>query len=262
MQEFEALLYNIGAKFLTFALVFVLGIIAAKIIISLLKKVLFKSNKIDHTVKTFILSFLRILIYAVVVLTSFATVGVNVNSIVTALGAATLTAGLALQNTLSNLVSGVILLVTKPFAAGDLIEFDGHEGYVDSIKIFFTSIHTFDNKIVKIPNSKLTSDSVVNCSAGEFRRVALAYSVGYSENITKVKSIVYDVISKNDLIVADPEPKVCVNDYLESGVEIKAFVWTHQENYYDVYFYMQENVKRAFDDNGITIPYPHVVVKK
>lgn len=262
MQEFKDLLYSIGTKFFTFAIVLIIGIVAAKIVLSLFKKILLKTSKIDHTVKTFLFSFLKVLIYAVTVLTAFSTVGVNVNSIVTALGAAALTAGLALQDTLGNLVSGVILLVTKPFSAGDLIEFDGFEGYVDSIRIFFTSIHTFDNKIVKIPNSKLTSNSVVNCSAGEFRRVTLAYSVSYEENITKVKSIIYDVISKNDLIVDDPEPSVYVNNYLDSAIEITAFVWTRQENYYDVFFYMQENVKLAFDEYGISIPYPHIVVKK
>ena len=102
----------------------------------------------------------------------------------------------------------------------------------------------------------------MNCSAGEVRRVKNVFSVSYDDNITKVRSVILDVVSQNDLILTDPEPKVYVSDHLDSGVEITVFTWGRQEDYYAILFYMEEQVKNAFDENGITIPYPHIVVKK
>lgn len=238
----------------------VVGYILARIILALTKKILLKT-KLEHTAKTFIFSILKVIVYAIVVITALGTAKVDISSIITAVGAAAVTAGLALQDTLKNLVGGIVLLSGKPFVAGDLIEFDGKEGFVDSVKIFFTTIHTYENKILKIPNSMLTSNVVVNCSAGGKRRVTLKYTVGYESNLTKVKSVIYDVMSKNDLILSDPEPKVLIAEHLDSGVQIWVYAWADESNYYPVYHYMQENVKLAFDENGITIPYPHVVVK-
>lgn len=174
------------------------------------------------------------------------------------MGAAAVTAGLALQDTIKNFVSGIIIIFSKPFTAGDLIEFEGIEGYVESIRVFYTTITTYENKSVKIPNSKLTSNNVTNCSSGEYRRVSLKYTVSYEDQITKVKSVIYSVISKNNKILAQPESKVYVSKHLDSGVEISVFVWGHPDDYFPIYFYMQEQVKLAFDENGITIPYPHV----
>lgn len=259
MDQFKMDLLQLAKNFLGFAIVMVLGILLSRLLFFLIKKIL-KKSRIDHTAKTFIFSLIRIIVYAAVVLTALGTANVDVSSIVTALGAAALTAGLAFQDTLRNLISGIILLSDKPFTAGDLIEFEGYTGYVDSVRVFSTTIHTFENKIVKIPNSKLTSNCVSNCSAGENRRIDLKFTVSYDDNLTKVKSVIYDVISKNDLIIAEPEPKVYISSHLDSGVEITVFVWAYHENYYDVLFYMQENVKTAFDENKITIPYPHVVV--
>ena len=248
-------------KLLIFLVIVAIGITATKLILIPIKKIILKT-KIDHTVKTFTFSFVKIAMYTIVYLIAPTSVGYAHNSIITAIGAATVAVSLALQNTLSNFVSGVILLAAKPFTAGDLIEFAGYEGYVESVRIFFTTLRTFDNKMVKIPNSKLTSDSVVNCSVGELRRVKNVFSVSYDDNINKVRSVILDVISKNDMIVSDPEPKVYVTKHLDSGVEITVFTWGNHDNYFAILFYMEEQVKNAFDKNGITIPYPHIVVKK
>ena len=250
---------NIG-KILFFLIFLFLGIVVAKILLSFLKKLILKT-KLDHTVKTFLFSCLKVLIYFIVVMMALANAGIDVTSVIASIGAALLGLSFALQNTLSNFFSGIILLFTKPFTADDLIEFDGHEGFVVSIRMFYTTIRTYDNKMVKIPNAKLTSNNVVNCSVGEMRRVRNVYSVSYDDNITKVRSVILNVIAQNDLIVTDPEPKVYVSNHLDSGVEITVFTWGKHEDYYPILFYMEENVKRAFDENGITIPYPHVVVK-
>jgi len=248
-------------KTLLFLIIITLGIIAVRLLLIPIKKIILKT-KVDHTIKTFLFSVIRISMYTVVVLLALANIGVELNSIITAIGAATIAISLALQNTLSNFVSGIILLVSKPFTAGDLIEFAVYEGYVESVRIFFTTLRTFENKMVKIPNSKLTSDSVVNCSIGELRRVKNVFLVSYEDNITKVRSVILHVISQNDLILPEPEPKVYVSDHSDNGVGITVFTWGKHDDYYAIFFYMEEQIKRAFDENNITIPYPHIVVKK
>ena len=259
MERFYDGLWQYANEFLRFAIVLVIGVLVVKIVLVPIKKMLAKS-KVDHTAKTFLFSLLRILLYGTVVITALGTAGVNISSFITALGAAALTAGLAFQDTLKNFVSGMILLFNKPITAGDLIQVDNFEGYVDSIRIFYTQIHTFDNRVVQIPNSRLTSNCIVNCSAAGTRRVDLTVTVSYEDNLTKVKSVIYDEISKNTLILSDPEPKVYVKNHLDSGVEIAVFMWVNHEDYYAVMFAMEERIKLAFDENGITIPYPHVQI--
>ncbi len=245
---------------LLFVAVLVIGISVTKIIIRVLKNIMSKTN-IEHTAITFLLSFIKVLLYFIVVITALATIGVNVTSLITAVGAAALTAGLALQDSLSNMVSGIIILFNKPFVAGDLLEFEGVRGKVESIQIFFTTIHTLDNKMVTIPNSRLTTNNVVNCTMVDKRRVDLKYSISYDDDITKVKGLMYTLISQNDKVLNDPAPAVYVGKHLDSGIEIEVFLWTHPDDYYKVYYFMQENVKLMFDENNITIPYPHIVVK-
>lgn len=259
MEELKNALWGFAHGFLAFAVVLLLGALLIKLLLIPLKKLILKS-KIDHTAKTFLFSILRVILYGLVVVTALGTAKVDISSIITALGAAALTAGLAFQDTLKNFVSGMIILFNKPIAAGDLIQVEGLEGYVDSIRIFYTQIHTFDNKIVQIPNFKLTSNNVINCSAAGTRRVDLKFSVSYNDNLTKVKSVVYDVISQIPEILQDPQPQVYVSEHLDSGVEILALVWGKSEDFFTVKFKMEENVKNAFDENGITIPYPHVSI--
>lgn len=257
MEALQIDLWKAANSFIKFALVLVIGALLVRLLLIPLKKALQKT-KGEHTAKTFLYSILRVVLYGVVVISALGTAGVDISSLITALGAAALTAGLAFQDTLKNFVSGLIILFTKPIAAGDLIQADGFEGYVDSIRIFFTQIHTFDNRIIQIPNSKLTSASIVNCSSAGTRRVDMTFSVSYGDNINHVRSVIFGVIAKNELILDTPEPKMVVSNHLDSGIEIKVWVWVKQENYYAVLFKTVEDVKIAFDENGITIPYPHV----
>lgn len=257
MDNVYSALWEFANGFLRFAIVMIIGFLVLKVLFIPIKRMLMKS-KLDHTANTFLYSLLRVVLYGIVVITALGTARVDISSLITALGAAALTAGLAFQDTLRNFVSGMIILINKPISAGDLVRVDNYEGFVDSIRIFYTQIHTFDNLVVQIPNSHLTSNCIVNCSAAGTRRVDINVSVSYEDNITKVKSVIYDEISKNPLILTDPEPKVYVNKHLDSGVEILVFMWAKHEDYYPVLFGMEEKIKLAFDENGITIPYPHV----
>ena len=246
MDDLKNTLITIGSNALLFLLVLAAGIGAAKILTFALKKIFIRA-KGEKTAKTFLLSCASVLLYTAAVLLALSVVGVDVTSIVTAAGVASVVAGLALQNTLS-------------FSAGDLIEFDGYEGYVESVNVFFTTLRQFDNKIVKIPNSRLTSNDVVNCSAGETRRVKATFTVSYDDNLTKVKSVIYGVIAKDRRILTSPEPSVLIGEHLDSGVRVIVLAWGRTEDYYGIYHGLQEAVKLAFDENGITIPYPHVEI--
>ncbi len=260
MDKINKLLTDIMPSVLMLVAVIVIGYFSVKIIVNLLKKVLRKTN-IDHTAITFILSFVRVILYLIVVITALSTIGVNVASLITAVGAAALTAGLALQDTLGNLASGMIILLSKPFVSGDILEFEGITGRVENIKVFFTTIHTLDNKTVTIPNSRLTTNNVINCTKVDKRRVDLKYTISYDDDISKVKALIYTLISQNNKVLNNPEPTVYVGKHLDSGIEIVVMLWTTPDDYYSVYYFMQENVKLTFDKNNITIPYPHVVVK-
>lgn len=260
MDQFNKFIENNLPSILMAVFVIVIGIVVVKILIKLLKKVLFKT-KMEHTVATFIISLTKVALYLVVAITALASVNVNVTSIITALGAAALTAGLALQDSLGNVASGLVILMNKPFVAGDVLEFEGIKGKVENIKIFSTTIHTLDNKLVTIPNSRLTSNNVVNCTMVDKRRLDLKYTISYDDDITKVKGLIYTLISTIDKALGDPEPSVYVGEHLDSGIEIIVMIWVVPDDYYEVYYYMQENVKKIFDENGITIPYPHLVVK-
>lgn len=261
MEKFNEILLNLLPTVLSLVAVIVIGYVCVKVISKILKNILLKTS-IEHTAVTFIMSLAKVVMYLIVAITALATIGVNVASLITAVGAAALTAGLALQDSLSNLASGMIILLNKPFVAGDILEFEGITGRVENIKIFFTTIHTLDNKIVTIPNSKLTTDNVINCTMVDKRRVDLKYTISYDDDISKAKSLISDLIAENKMVLKDPEPEVHVGKHLDSGIEIVVFAWVEPDDYYDVYYFMQERVKLTFDENGITIPYPHLVVKK
>lgn len=261
MNKFIENAQDFGFQIIFSIIIAIVGYIFVKIIISFLKKVLNKT-KIEQTALTFIISVSRVVLYTFIIIAILSTLGVNVNSIIAAVSAAALTAGLALQDTLSNIASGVIILISKPFVAGDIIEFEGLKGRIVSIKIFTTTINTYDNRTVTIPNSHLTKQNLINCTKEEVRRLDLKYTVSYEDDIQKVKDVINDVIGKNPLILIDPQPSVFVGEHLDSGLQILVMLWIEPNDYYPVYYYMQENVKIAFDKNGITIPYPHMMILK
>lgn len=261
MNKFIENAQDFGFQIIFSIIIAIVGYIFVKIIISFLKKVLNKT-KIEQTALTFIISVSRVVLYTFIIIAILSTLGVNVNSIIAAVSAAALTAGLALQDTLSNIASGVIILISKPFVAGDIIEFEGLKGRIVSIKIFTTTINTYDNRTVTIPNSHLTKQNLINCTKEEVRRLDLKYTVSYEDDIQKVKDVIKDVIDKNPLILIEPQPSVFVGEHLDSGLQILVMLWIEPNDYYPVYYYMQENVKIAFDKNGITIPYPHMMILK
>lgn len=220
MNITEEKLLEYLSKALVCVAVIVIGYIITRLIIGILRKILNKS-RMDGTAEGFVLSVLKVIFYFIVAVTALGTIGVNVASLITALGAAALTAGLASQDLLKNVVSGLVILINKPFVSGNILDFEGVKGTVEEINIFSTTVHTLDNKLVTIPNSRLTSNNVVNCTMVEQRRVDCTFSVSYDDDIDKVREIILNLMATNEMILKDPEPTVRVGEHLDSGVQIK-----------------------------------------
>ena len=230
-----------------------IGFFLAKLISKILIRTM-KNRNVDPTVYLFIDRFVSIIIKVAFVLTAVS-MFFNVNSFLAAFGAAGLTAGLGLQDSVSQFASGIQILMNRPFKNGDYIEVAGQAGYVDEIRFMNTIITTMDNKRVVIPNTHLTKNEIVNFSAEDKRRVDLIYSISYSDDIEKAKSVLKNTIRSVEQALDDPEPTVYVGKHSENSIDLIVRVWCKSSDYWTVYYAMQEKVKLAFDKNGINIPF-------
>lgn len=215
---------------------------------------------VDSSIHSFIKTIITLVLKLSVVLSALSTLGVNINSFIAALGAAGVTAGIGLQTSIGQFASGVEILINKPFKSGDYIELENVSGKVLEIKLMYTVLITLDNKRVIVPNSHITSNNIINNYAESKRRLDLVYSVSYSADIAKVKEVLAQVIACNELIFTDPEPRIAVKEHGSSAIKITCLVWFSTEDYWDVFYYMQEAVKLAFDREGITIPFDQLDV--
>lgn len=222
--------------------------------------VLFKNRKIDVSLARFSHSALNAVLYIILIINIAVLLGFNMAAFVTILGAAGLAVGLALQGSLSNLAGGVLILIFRPFNVGDYIEAHGHAGIVKDIQILYTVIDTLDNRRVVIPNSDVSNSSMTNYTAYDTRRVDLTFGVGYGTKIEEVKAAVQKVIEANSKIMKDPAPFVRLQEHGGSSLNYVVRVWCKTADYWDVFFDMQEEVKREFDAKGIEIPFPQMDV--
>ena len=211
-------------------------------------------------VDTILISFVRNIAYvtamAFVILAVLAKLGIQTTSFIAILGAAGLAIGLALQGSLSNFASGVMLVLFRPFKVGDFIEGGGTAGTVEEMLIFSTRLKTPDNREVFVPNGAITSGTIVNYSAKETRRADLVFGVGYEDDIAKVKQVIDEVMNADERILKDPAPTVGLVELGDNSVNIVVRPWVNAADYWGVYFDLNENMKLRFDKEGISIPYP------
>lgn len=252
-------LIGFGGNLLLAALIFLCGWWLARLAAALTKRAV-KKSRADPLVAGFIGSLVRVMIITVSAVSAVAQLKINITSLVAALGAAGLTASFALQGSLSNFVSGVQIIFTKPFKMGDYLSFGGYEGTVKRIEVLYTILATFDNKEVVVPNSKITGDVVVNFTTNGTRRLDLSYSVSYSANLHKGKEILSRLAEEDGRVLSDPAPVIAVGELGDSGVTLVMKLWCRQEEYWNLYYAMQEAVKLSFDKEGIEIPYPQMDV--
>ncbi|MDX2447758.1 MAG: mechanosensitive ion channel, partial [Desulfobacterales bacterium] len=161
-----------------------------------------------------------------------------------------------LQGSLSNFAAGFLMIIFKPFKVGDYVEIAGVDGTVETIQIFTTTLKTPDNKTVIIPNSSVTGDNIVNWTVKGTRRVDMVFGIGYEDDINKAKQIMADLLGKDDRILKDPPTQIAVSELADSSVNFVVRPWVSIENYWGVYFDAMENIKKAFDEAGVSIPYP------
>lgn len=237
--------------------ILIVGILISKLIAKIVGKAVSKSN-VNGAAKSFLVSLIKIILYIAVVIMALSVLNVPMSSIITILGAAGLAISLALQSCLSNLSGGFIILFTKPFTTGDIIELDDSVGTVRDIGIFYTNIVTFDNKTVFIPNGKVTDAKIVNYTETPTRRIDLTFDISYSTDFGKARDVILEIISNEKLILKTPEPIVRMSAHNGSSISIDVLVWVNNADYLTERYNMTEAVKAAFDENGIVIPFPQL----
>lgn len=250
---------DISAKLLLAIVILAIGSKLIKIIENNLRK----ENKLKHldaSVKGFLISFITITSKIVLFIVILHILGVPTASIITVFGSCAVAVGLALQGGLSNIAGGLMILIFKPFKVGDYIEVSGKEGTVKSITMFYTTITTFDNKLIQLPNGNLSNSNITNYTANKKRRVDIDISVSYSSDIDKVKKVINELISKNELVLQEENNYVKLSKHDDSALVFAVRVWTKTDNYWDLYFDLMESIKKTLDKNKIEIPFPQMDV--
>lgn len=212
--------------------------------------------------KQFLDSTLKVGLYAFLVFQIAVKLGIDATTIATVLGSATVTIGLAFQGSLKNCIGGILIMLLHPFRVGDYIIEDNHknEGTVSEITIFYTKLATIDNKIILLPNGALADTSITNVTNEDNRRVELKVGISYQSDIRRAKEVITSLIEDNEKILKDKEYSIFVDDLADSSVVIGMRFWTRTEDFWPVRWAMLEEIKYAFDDNGIGIPFPQMDV--
>ena len=244
-----------GLRIVTAILIFVIGRWVARVIRSTSGKMMSRSN-VDATLVPFLENLIYVSLLTFVILAALAHLGIQTTSFIAVIGAAGLAVGLALQGSLANFASGILMLIFRPFRVGDFIEGAGVSGVVEEISIFTTQLRTVDNKTIIIPNAKITGDNITNYTRKEKRRVDLVVGVSYRDDIGNVKRVISDVLDGDARVLKDPAPTVAVLGLGESSVNFAVRPWVNTADYWDVYFDTTENLKKRFDAEGIQIPFP------
>lgn len=227
-----------------------LGNLSGKLTVKLLER-----RNVDRSVHHFLSKSVSVFVKIIFAVSALKQLGINVNSFVAALGAAGITAGIGLKDSISQFASGIQILFNKPFSSGDFIEIDGLSGNVKDIRFMNTTLITLDNKTVTIPNNHITSNDIVNYTARPTRRIDFIFDIGYNTDISKAKGVLYRTARENPHVLPEPSPYVAVKEHGSSSIKLTCQIWCKSDDYWNAYYTMQEDVKNSFDKYGIEIPY-------
>ncbi|MDH3417511.1 MAG: mechanosensitive ion channel [Gammaproteobacteria bacterium] len=236
-------------------IIFYVGRLAISLVVRGLRKVMHKQN-IDKTLETFVCNLVRVILLVVVIIAAIGQLGIETTSFIAIFGAAGLAVGLALQGSLSNFASGVLIVLFRPYKVGDFIEGAGVSGSVEQVQILTTILKTGDNKQVIIPNSKIMGSIITNFSANPTRRVDMVVGVSYSDDLDKVRSIIQELVAADDRILDEPACTIAVSALADSSVNFVVRPWVNTSDYWPVMFGLTEAIKKRFDKEGISIPFP------
>lgn len=259
LEKIYPKLIDFGGKLLMAIIVYIIGSKIIKFAMKLSDKMMEKS-KLDKGVQGFLKSVLKFLLYFVLLVVICGQVGIDTASIITLLGTAGLAFSLALQGSLSNFAGGILILVLKPFIVGDFINAQGFEGTVEKIDIFYTTLLTLDNKAVVLPNGTLSNGSIINVTREPMRRLDVKVPIDYSNDIKKATDVLTKVLEKEELRVKEKPVEVIVVEFGDDAIILEIHSWFLKENFAAYRSAVLTDVKKAFDENGLTIPFKQLVV--
>ncbi|MGM0612942.1 MAG: mechanosensitive ion channel family protein [Bacteroidota bacterium] len=249
-----------GSKLLLAIITLVVGLWLIRLFLKGLRKT-FEKRNVEASLSKFLVPLINVTLKILLIISVVGMVGVQMTSFIALLGAAGLAFGMALSGTLQNFAGGVVIILIKPFKVGEFIEAQGHMGTVEEIQIFNTILKTPANQVIFIPNGGLASESIVNYSRENTRRMDLIFGISYSDDIDMARKILDDIIKDDDRILNEPaEPMIAVKELNDSSVDMMVRMWFKNEDYWDFYWGIREKVKKAFDEKGISIPFPQTDV--
>ena len=246
---------DLGIKVATALAIFLIGKFVIRLAVGAIAKVMQKQD-VDKTLETFICNLVRTALMVVVVIAAIGALGVETTSFIAIFGAAGLAIGLALQGSLSNFASGVLIVLFRPYKVGDWIEAAGISGSVEQVQILTTILKTGDNKQIIVPNSQIMDSIITNYSANDTRRVDMVVGVSYGDDLDKVRKTLEDLIAAEDRILPEPAPTIAVSALADSSVNFVVRPWVKSADYWGVMFDMTEAIKKRFDKEGISFPFP------
>ena len=248
------------SNILSALVLFLICLVMVRLLSAAASKILGRASKLDNTLRSFLLSAIKILLWILTVIIVANALGINTSSLVALVSVVGLALSLSVQNILANLFSGMTLLVTKPFAAGDYVEVAGKAGTIKAVGLFYTQLDTLDNVAISLPNSDVTASAINNYSREPMRRVDMNFSASYDDETEDVRSAILDAIAQDERIVADPAPFVRLSSYGDSSINYVVRVWCRKADYWDVYFGLNERVRESFKSHGVHMSYAHMNV--
>jgi len=233
------------------------GRIVVKWIVKLIRKLMVRAD-LDPILVNFAGSIANAVLMLFVLIAALDRLGVDTTSFIALLGAAGLAVGLALKDSLQNFAAGVMMIIFRPFKLGDFIEAGGVTGVVEKISVFSTIMKTGDNREIIVPNGQIYAGAITNYSAKETRRIDMVFGIGYDDDMLKAKQIMEDILANHESVLADPAPAVAVAELADSSVNFNVRPWVNSADYWGVRSNLIEQIKLAFDKEGISIPYPQM----
>ncbi len=254
-ENFVHLVIVYAPKVLLALVLLIVGIIIINRLVRLMRRIM-KKREMDPTLIPFLATLVSVILKVMLIISVVDIVGVKTTSFVAVLGAAGLAVGLALQGSLANFAGGVLIMVFKPYKVGDYIQAQGEAGTVQAIQIFNTVLTTPDNVRITVPNGAMSSGSITNYSAQETRRLDLVFGISYGDDLEKAKKILEEMAAADSRILSDPAPFIAVKELADSSVNLLVRIWCKKEDYWNVNFDWQKDVKLRFDKEGLTFPFP------
>lgn len=259
LDEIYVWVVNNGIRFVGAIVFLIVGLWIVNVFVKQAVKIMKKKN-VDAGLVSFSKSLISVILKVLVIISVMGMIGIQMTSFIALIGAAGLAVGLAFQGTLGNFAGGVMILIFKPFKVGEFIDAQGYQGVVSEIQIFNTILTTVDNKVVIIPNGGLSTSSLTNYTRKEKRRVDFTFGVAYGSDYQKVRGMIMGIIKEEKRLLSDEDIFIGLGEMADSSINITTRVWTKTEDYWGVYFDINEKIYAKFNEEGIEIPFPQMDV--